>query len=231
MGTDFNRPRFAILNPEMCYTLPKFQIACGVADIMMHTLDRYFAGECNEPNRESEMTDEIAEALLRVTIKYGPIALKSPTDYLAQSELMWCGSLSHNGLTGLGKTPDFSTHQIGHELSGRFDVAHGASLTTVWASWARYSLHINPARFAKYAKAVWGIAGDNAATEGINKTEAFFESLGLPICFSTLGIGIQNDEVIKDMAYRCVHYGARKVGSFNPLAQEDIEAIYKLSNK
>ena len=121
LSTELNRPKFAVMNPELTYTLPKYQILCGIVDIMMHTLDRYFT--LTDGN---ELTDEIAEALLRVVIKNGEIALKNPCDYQAMSELMWCGSISHNGLTGLGAAIDFAVHQLGHELSGKFDVAHGS---------------------------------------------------------------------------------------------------------
>ena len=126
LSTDFNRPRFALMNPELTYTLPKYQIMCGIVDIMMHTLDRFFTSVLG-----NEFTDEIAAALLRVMIRNGPVALENPRDYHAMSEIMWCGSLSHNGLTGLGGAQDFATHQLGHELSAMFDVAHGASLSTI----------------------------------------------------------------------------------------------------
>ncbi|MDP4090190.1 MAG: iron-containing alcohol dehydrogenase, partial [Bacillota bacterium] len=139
LGTIFNRPKFAIMNPELTYTLPEYQIACGIVDIMMHTLDRYFT--LTEGN---EITDEIAEAVLRVTIKNGKTALKNPKDYQSMSELMWCGSISHNGITGLGAVTDFAPHQLGHELSAKFDVAHGASLSAVWGSWAEYCYKQKP---------------------------------------------------------------------------------------
>jgi len=225
LGTDYNRPCFAIMNPELCFTLPKYQIACGVADIMMHTMDRYFIHE-GEP--ENEMTDEIAEGLLRTVIKFGLAALENPHDYQAQSEIMWAGSLSHNGITALGRTPDFAPHQLGHELSARWDVAHGASLTTVWASWARHSLHVNPARFARFAEKVWGA---KTAEEGIAKTEAYFKSIGMPTCFTELEVGVQPDEVIEQLADGCVFQGTRLVGTFKPLDKQDCIAIYKSSNK
>ena len=152
LATDFNRPRFALMNPELTYSLPKYQIMCGIVDIMMHTMDRYFTSDLG-----NELTDEIAESLLRVMIKNGPVALENPRDYHAMSEIMWCGSLSHNGLTGLGGKQDFATHALGHELSGKFDVAHGASLSTMWGSWARYCFPQNPERFAQFGRKVWGI--------------------------------------------------------------------------
>ena len=223
LNTDFNRPRFAIMNPELTYTLPKYQLSCGIADIMMHTLDRYFTPEGNA----NEMTDEIAEGLLRVVTKNGLKVLKNPADYQAQSEIMWAGSLSHNGICGLGHSPEFSVHQLGHELGGRFDVAHGASLTTMWGSWARYVLDVNPARFAKLAKRVWGAS---SAEEGIAKTEEYFKAIGMPTNFTELGIGVQSEDVLDQMAYSCVHFGKRVVGSFKPLKKDDIFAIYQAAN-
>jgi alcohol dehydrogenase len=229
LSTDFNRPRFAVMNPELTYTLPKYQIACGIADIMMHTLDRYFTQV-----EGNELTDELAEALLRVTIRNGRIAMENPTDYGAASELMWSGSLSHNGLTGLGRAGDFSVHQLGHELSGRFDAAHGASLTAVWGSWATYCCSANIGRFARYARNVWGVQEQDdvaAARFGIEKTVEYFKSISTPTCFTELNIGVQTDEVIRELAYACTFFGKRLVGNFKPLNQTDIEKIYRLANR
>ena len=233
INTDFNRPRFAIMNPELTYSLPKYHIACGIADIMMHTMDRYFSPECIK-TQASEMTDEIAEGLLRVVIKNGLTALENPSDYNAQSELMWSGSLSHNGISGLGRTFDFSVHALGAELGGRFDVVHGASLTTMWSHWATYVVAVNPARFARYARKVWGVTcecDDAAAKEGIAKTEEYFKTIGLPTCFTTLGIGTQPDDVVDALADSCVFHGKRLVGSFKPLTKSDVYTIYQAANK
>ena len=223
-----NRPKFAIMNPELTYTLPKFQIACGVVDIMMHTLDRYFTNTTG-----NEMTDALAEALLRVVIQNGPAALDNPHDYEPMSELMWCGSLSHNGLTGLGAVADFAPHQLGHELSATFDVAHGASLSAVWGSWATYCLPVNPERFARFGREVWGIDLGDAKKTGfaaIEKTVQYFASLNMPINFTTLGIGVQNEVSLNGLAERCVYFGARKVGHFKELDQKDVYEIYKMAN-
>lgn len=226
INTRFNRAKFAILNPELTYTLPKEQIACGTTDIMMHTLDRYFNPV------ENELTDALAEALLRTVIQFGTKALEDPADYQAQSELMWAGSLSHNGLTGLGGKPDFAVHQLGHELSARFDVAHGASLAAVWGAWAEYVCPAKVSRFARYARNVWGVTESEdakAADEGIRKTVDYFASLGMP---TGLGgcIGVQNDEIVRDMAYRCAYEGTRTIGTFRVLNQQDIYEIYRKAN-
>jgi alcohol dehydrogenase YqhD (iron-dependent ADH family) len=229
LNTEFNRPRFAIMNPELTYTLPKFQIACGISDIMMHTMDRFFAQPAN-----NEMTDEIATALLRVVIKNGRVAMQNSSDYDAMSELMWCGSLSHNGITGLGRAFDFSVHQLGHELGGRFDKAHGACLTTMWGSWATYVRSTNPERFAYFAKMVWNVQENDtekASLAGIERTVAYFKEIEMPTCFSELGIGVQSDEVIDALADSCVFHGKRLVGNFKPLDKTGIADIYRLANR
>lgn len=228
LSVELNRPRFAILDPELTFTLPKYQIACGIVDIMMHTLDRYFT--LSEGN---ELTDELAEALLRVVIRNGKKALEHPDDYQSMSELMWAGSLSHNGLTGLGAVIDFATHQLGHELSAMFDVAHGASLSAVWGSWAGYCCGQKPERFARYAEKVWQISSPDtqeAARLGIEKTIKYFRSLNMPVCFTDLKIGVQSEETLRGLADRCVFRGTRKVGHFKELDCEDCYQIYKLAN-
>lgn len=144
LSSQLFRPRFAVMDPELTYTLPPYQIACGVVDMMMHTLDRYFTSVT-----DNTLTDEIAEGVLRNAVRWGKKAVSTPNDYQAMSELMWTGSISHNDLTGLGAPKDFAPHQLGHELSAKFDCAHGASLSAMWGSWAAYCWKENPSRFAQ----------------------------------------------------------------------------------
>lgn len=227
-SSNFSRARFAIMNPELTMTLPPYQVACGVTDIMMHTMDRYF-----NP-LENELTDAIAEALLRTVIAQGRIAVKNPEDYDSMSELMWAGSLSHNGLTGLGGMKDFAVHQLGHELSAMFDTAHGASLATVWGSWAKTVYQTKPSRFARFARNVWGIAeadDTKAALSGIDKTVAFFRSIGMPASLEeNKDIGVQDDGILRDLAYRCTYHRTRTIGTFQLLGEETIYQIYKAAN-
>lgn len=228
LSSPLNRPKFAIMNPELTFTLPKYQVGCGVVDIMMHTLDRYFT-----PTEGNELTDEMAEALLRVVIKQGPIAIKNNRDYHAMSEIMWCGSVSHNGLTGLGAVTDFATHQLGHELSAKFDVAHGASLSAMWPSWASFVFMEKPERFARYAQRVWNIDKGNiveTAKAGIERTVEYFASLDMPVCFSDLDVGVQSDVVLGELADRCVFYGKRTIGKFKVLDREAVYQIYRAAN-
>ena len=229
MSTDFNRPAFAIMNPELTFTLPKYQVGCGVVDICMHTLDRYFT-----KTEHNELTDEIAEGLLRTVIRNGKIAIRDAHDYNAMSELMWAGSLSHNGLTGLGAQKDFAVHQLGHELSSRFDLAHGASLSAVWESWALYVYQEKPERFAQYARKVWNVTEEDtekAALEGISQTVNYFRSLNMPTCFGEAeGVGLQDDETLHAMAHSCAFGGTRIIGSFRVCDENDIYKIYKMAN-
>jgi len=230
LSSELNRPAFAILNPELTFTLPQYQVACGITDILMHTLDRYFV-----PEEDNETSDAIAEALLRTVIHNGSIAIKNPQDYQAMSELMWCGSLSHNSITGLGSRGDWAVHQLGHELSAKFDVAHGASLSAMWKSWALYVYKANPRRFARYAQTVWAVdaGGDDEqmALAGIEATVAYFKSLGMPTNFKELGIGTLSDSELDDLAYRCTYFGSRTIGNFMVLDQKKIRDVYSLANQ
>lgn len=230
LSSSLHRPKFAIMNPELTLTLPPYQVACGTVDIMMHTMDRYF-----NPITTNDLTDTIAEGLLRCVIRNGRLALERPGDYQAMSELMWAGSLSHNDLTGLGGRLDFAPHQLGHELSAKFDVAHGASLSAIWDSWARYCYRTDPARFARFGVNVWGLERDGrddetVALEAIEHTARFFRSIGMPTSLSELGCGVLSEDLLQDLAHRCTFFGARTIGTFQVLGYEDIFAIYRLAN-
>lgn len=228
VNTDLVRPRFAVMNPELTYTLPKYQLTCGIVDIFMHTIERYFT-----PEDGNELTDEIAEGLLRTLIRNGLKAVEQPKDYDALSEIMWCGSLSHNNLTGLGRPKDFACHKLGHEIGGMFDEAHGATLSAVWGSWARYVYQLDIERFANYGKKVWNIELDKAeeaAIAAIEKTEEFFRALDMPVCIGELSIGVQPDEVLKKMAESATKGGTVKLGCFKRLDMQDMYEIYKIAN-
>lgn len=229
ISTDFNRPKFAIMNPELAATLPKYQVACGLVDIMMHTLERYFT----PISQGNQMTDEIAEGLLRTVIANGPKAYENPADYDAMSEIMWCGSLSHNGITGLGRPKDFLNHKLGHELGARFDEAHGATLSAVWGSWARYVYKLDVERFARYGEKVWGIREEEkeaAALQAIARTEEFFRSLGMPVCLGQMKIGVQPDSVLRELADSATKGDMVRLGSFKKMNAQDMYEIYKAAN-
>ena len=229
LNTDLNRPAFAILDPKLAMTLPTRQLSCGVTDILMHTLDRYFT-----PADDNELTDELAEALLRVVIRNGPKVVENESDLHAMSEIMWCGSVSHNGLTGLGAPREFTTHQLGHALSEKFDAIHGESLSAMWGSWARYVWETKPARFARFARNVWDVDdvdADEAAMLGIEATENFFRSLHMPVSLGELkGVGVQSEEGLQELALRCSYQKTRTIGSFRVLGYDDMLEIYRLAN-
>ena len=229
LNTDLNRPAFAILDPKLAMTLPTRQLSCGVTDILMHTLDRYFT-----PADDNELTDALAEALLRVVIRNGPKVVENENDLHAMSEIMWCGSVSHNGLTGLGAPREFTTHQLGHALSEKFDAIHGESLSAMWGSWARYVWETKPARFARFARNVWDVDdvdADEAAMLGIEATENFFRSLHMPVSLGELkGVGVQSEEGLQELALRCSYQKTRTIGSFRVLGYDDMLEIYRLAN-
>lgn len=223
LGTAFNRPKFTIMDPTLTVTLPPRQTACGVTDIMMHTMDRYFA-----QGTDNTVTDSLAEALLRVVIKYGKVVMENPADDKARSELMWAGSLSHNGLTGLGQAKDFSVHQLGHALSAKYDIPHGESLSAVWGAWAKTVYTENISRFAQYARNIWLVSENNdeaAALAGIEATNNYFCFLGMPTSL-TEAIGVHTAADIDALTDLCTYRGARTIGSFKVLDAEDIRTIY-----
>lgn len=227
LSTELCRCKFAIMDPTLTYTLPAYQTASGAADVMMHTMERYFTQVDT-----LGLTDSIAESLLKSVIRDVTAALKNPEDYDARAGLMWASSLSHNGLTGCGTDGgDWSCHQLEHELSGKYDVAHGAGLCAVWSSWARTVMPANPARFAKFAIQVMGVqpgADDiETANRGIDAMEAFFQSIGMPVRINQMGIEL-TEEDMRELAYKCSFMDTRKIGRFVPL---DKEAIYKVYQK
>ncbi len=231
INNNFNRCKFAIMNPELTMTLPKYQIGAGAADIFMHTSERYFAAILG-----NHLTDEMAEGLFRDIILYGPKGVEDPQDYEAMSEIMWCGSVSHVGLTGIGAqgdTPregDWACHQLGMAISALYDSTHGATLTAVWAAWARYVREANIARFAQFARKVYGITEEDdmkASEAGIECTNAFFKSVGMPLSLTELLGHEPTDEEIEAIATECTYDRKRKIGSFKVLDYDDIVAIYK----
>ncbi|MBQ3725618.1 MAG: iron-containing alcohol dehydrogenase [Selenomonadaceae bacterium] len=228
-GSITPRPAFAIMNPKFALTVPHYPLICGIADIIMHTLERYFSKV-----EGNEFTDMVAESLIKNVMAHSKILLKNPQDLHAMSEIMWCGSVSHTGFTGLGRDRDFSAHKLGHELSGRYDVLHGASLTAVWASWARTVYTVKPERFANFAEKIFGITDgtiDERAHAGIDAMENYFRELGTPTNFSELGIGIQSDDEINFLADMVTAGGTKKVATFQPLDKNLVVEIYRKANR
>ena len=231
IGSDLLRPRFAIMDPTLTYTLPPYQTSAGIVDIMMHTLERYFGA-----SRGNEMSDRIAEGLLKNVIYWGPKCLENPEDYQARSEIMWAGSLSHNGLTGLGNSGGWTCHPIEHELSGMFNVTHGAGLAVVWCQWSRKVMQRDLNRFIQYAVNVWDCPIDpidpsKTAMEGILRTEDFFKRIGMPVNNEELGVGTLSEEQAEKMARICTENGSVKLGPVVPMDLQDVIEIYLDANK
>lgn len=229
-NNDLCRPVFAVMNPELTMTLPAYQTACGCTDILMHTMERYFTSGGN-----MELTDAIAEALMRTVIRNALILRDNPSDYNARSEIMWASSLSHNGLTGCGSDGgDFATHVLEHEIGGMFDVAHGAGLAAVWGSWARYVMKDCLIRFHRFAVNVMGIADtgtkEETAMKGICALEDFFRSIHMPVTMQELGIS-PTDEQLKTMAHMCSIASGGSKGSAKKLLEEDMLHIYRTALK
>lgn len=223
------RCKFAIMNPELTFTLPAWQTACGITDMMMHTMERYFSKD-----DDMETTDAIAEAILRTCMKEGPLALANSTDYTCRANIMWAGTLAHNDLTGCGTTGDWATHNIEHELSGLFDVSHGAGLAAVWGSWARYTRNENLPRFARFAHNVMGIDTTNmsdmeASETGIKAMEQFFRSIGMPTDIHTLVGKDITDAEIEEMAQKCTNGDTTTIGGLKILHAADIVKIYQMA--
>ena len=219
------RPRFAVMDPALTLTLPDYQTQAGCADIMMHTMERYFTQGGN-----LELTDELAEGLLRTVMKNAELLKKDPDNYEARAEVMWAGSLSHNGLTGCGTDGgDFACHGLEHELSGMFDVTHGAGLTAVWPAWARYVYRDCLHRFVRFAVKVTGVApretDEATALAGIAAMEAFYHRIGMPATLRELGIDPTDDQ-LRQMAASCAQAAGGVKGSAKKLRQADMEAIY-----
>lgn len=228
-SNNMSRPKFAIMNPERTFTLPPYQTAAGVTDMMMHTMERYFS-----KNDDMDFTTDLAEAALR-NIKQAVFqVLKNPEDYRYRAQIMWGGSLMHNGLTGCGISDDWATHQLEHELSGMFDVTHGAGLAAIWPSWARYVMHENLSRFVRFAVNVMDVPNDftdpeGTALKGIEAMERFYHAIGMPINIKELIGKDITDEEIKEMTRKCSRDYTSTCGCLKVLSAPDMEAIYRMA--
>ena len=228
-SNNLSRPKFAIMNPKRTFTLPPYQTAAGVTDMMMHTMERYFTKD-----DDMDLTTDIAEAMLRSMKDAIFAVLKNPEDYRYRAQIMWGGSLMHNGLTGCGVTDDWATHQLEHELSGMFDVTHGAGLAAIWPSWARYVMHENLSRFVRFAVNVMDIPNDftdpeGTALKGIEAMERFYHAIGMPINIKELIGKDITDEEIKEMTRKCSRNYQHTCGQLKVLKAEDMENIYKMA--
>jgi alcohol dehydrogenase YqhD (iron-dependent ADH family) len=226
-GINFSciRPAFSIMNPELTFSLPPYQTACGITDMMAHIMERYFT---KEPH--VELTDEFCEGALRTIIRNArTIFTGGENNYDARAEIMWAGAIAHNGLLDTGRIGDWASHALDHELSALFGLAHGAGLAMIFPAWLKYNIKEDTQRLARFAKKVWGVDGsfydyEQTALEGVFRMENFFRSIGMPIRFAGAGI---DPSRIPEMAKRAVHFGP--VGNYRKIGEKDAEAIYRLA--
>lgn len=224
-GSDLIRPKFAVMNPELTTTLPLYQTACGVTDIMAHVFERYFTN-----TKDVEITDRLCEAVLLTMVNETPKVLKNLCDYEARANIMWAGMVAHNNLLGVGRQQDWNSHDIEHELSGLYDCAHGAGLAVIMPAWMAYVVDHDIMRFAQIAVRLWGCQMDfqnpkNTALEGIGAFKRFLTSIGMPITFKELGAKEEDIPVLVKNFF----IGRQKTGGFVSFDKKDIENIYRLA--
>ena len=224
-GGDALRPRFSVMNPELTCSLPPFQTACGAADIMAHVFERYFTN-----TTEVEITDRLCEAVLCTIVKEAPRVIADPGHYEARANIMWAGTVAHTNICGVGRSQDWNSHNLEHELSGLYDVAHGAGLAVIMPAWMEYVLPHDPMRFAQMAARVFGCAMNFAvpevtAREGIRCFRRFLKELGLPINFAELGAREEDIPLLVEK----LGIGEGYTGGFVPLTSQDAAAIYRIA--
>ena len=231
LSTELNRPLIAFMNPELAMTVPKYQIACGATDILAHIMERYFTCEA-----DVDLTDRLCEATMQAVIRAARIAVKDPTNYDAQAQLMWGGTIAHNETLGVGRVGDFGSHQIEHELSALYDVAHGAGLAVVFPAWLRFQMtkpeHVM--RIAQFANRVYGVSMNfenpaETALRGIEAHESFLREIGMPIALKELGARSEDIPALAKKTKR--NPGTDATGRAWPVTGEEIEAILRIADR
>jgi len=227
VGSDLLRPKFSILNPELTCTLPAYQTACGATDIMAHVFERYFT---NTP--EVECTDRLCEALLLTMIKETPRVIENPNNYEARANIMWAGTVAHNDIVGVGRSQDWNSHNIEHELSGLYDCAHGAGLAVIMPAWMEFVYKHDVKRFVQMATRVFGCELDeenpeNTARAGIKAFRQFLHNIGMPINFAELGASVEDIPVLVEKH----GVGDGLTWGFVRLSAKDIAEIYTIAAK
>ena len=218
-GSDMNRMDFAIMNPELTYTVSKYQTACGAVDIAMHTIERFFC-----IGGDTYLTDEIALAIIKSTMKAGLDSYNNPYDYAARSNMMWASSLAHNGLTQCGRNFLLSVHQLEHELSGMYsEIAHGAGLAALFPSYARYVYKSNIERWTKYSEYIFGTTD---ILKAISLQEEYYKSLGMPTNLKQLNV---KEEDLEVLAYKTSRSKTRILDGYMKLGYDEILDIFKMA--
>lgn len=222
-----SRPKVAFMDPELTFSTPAYQTASGAADIMMHTMERYFT-----TTPDVTLIDRMSCGLLSAVQEAAVVAVKEPDNYAARATLLWASSISHNGLLGTGRVIDFASHRIEHELGGLYDVAHGAGLCAVWGSWARYTMHVDETRFAGFGQQVFGVPPcktvHESALAGIMAWEDWCRRIGMPVNLKELGV-FPSDEDICLMADKGTDFDQKRLGGFLPLGREDVRRILEMA--
>ncbi len=224
-GSDLLRPRFSVLNPELTCTLPAYQTACGATDIMAHVFERYFTNTA-----EVEITDRLCEAVLLTMVKETPRVIAQPDLYEARANIMWAGTVAHNDIIGVGRSQDWNSHGIEHELSGLYDCAHGAGLAVIMPAWMEFVCSHNVMRFAQMAVRIWGCemnfeCPEETAKQGIRAFRRFLSSIGMPINFAELGAKEEDIPVLVEK----FGLGDGRTGGFVSLSSEDVAEIYRIA--
>lgn len=219
------RPKFAVMNPELTFTLPSYQTACGIVDMMAHIFERYFT---NTP--DCEVTDRVAEGLLTAIMEEAPKVIANPSDYQARANIMWSGTLAHNGLCGTGRVEDWASHFMEHELSAIYDVAHGAGLAVVNPAWMAYVATKNPDKVVQFATRVMKVNGkgrttDDIIREGVSRLKEFYTGIGMPVTLSQLGIEHPDIDRLVDKLHE--HKG-NPIGNYVRLTPDDTRLIYEM---
>jgi alcohol dehydrogenase YqhD (iron-dependent ADH family) len=226
--TDFNRPRFAIIDPERTFSLPPYQTAAGIADMMSHIFERYLTRSTGV-----ELTDQLSEATLRSIVSAARVVMKNPLDYDARATICWAGTIAHNGSLGVGRIEDWSTHGLEHELSALYDVTHGAGLAVMFPAYMRYTVDADVERYRRLAVNVWGISDDpehprKTALAGIDALENFWREIGMPTTFAEIGARREDIGILLDKLE--INRG-KTFGQFVRLTREDARNIYLLACK
>ncbi|MDE6119320.1 MAG: iron-containing alcohol dehydrogenase [Muribaculaceae bacterium] len=217
LRTTVLRPRFAVLNPELTFTLPPYQTACGIIDMMAHIMERYFSNSDN-----CEVTDRLCEGTLKAIIAESPKVMADHADYQARANIMWAGTIAHNGICGTGRVEDWTSHAMEHEISALYDVAHGAGLAVVFPAWMTYMKKHNPHKITQFANRVYDVA---TAEEGIARHKQFIASIGMPLTLTQLGI--ENPD-LETMNRKLHENKGEVIGSYHSLDSLATLEIYRL---
>ena len=229
LRSELNRPKFAIMNPELAMTLPPYQIACGATDILAHIMERYFTCE-----PDVDLTDRLCEGAMQAVIRAAKIAVQDPSNYDAQAQLMWGSTIAHNETVGVGRVGDWGSHQIEHELSALYDVAHGAGLAVVFPAWMRFQMKRHPMRLAQFANRVYNVPvnfenPEETALRGIEAHESFLREIGMPVTMKELGA---RTEDIPQLAAKCKRNpGTDLIGRAWPITGAEAEEIYRIADR